>query len=279
MAFLVFFLIWYFAIIRNSPEKFRKFEGKLKGIIIALVVFTMFSSFIEPLLILSLVLLGVFSPVLIFGFVIYKLLGGGKKKNKKGTLGAVSSAMDNLSTGLTRSVPKRKKIIKKFCKKYDISLTEEEMDRIVDGSYMSFAWEKEIYDMQADYDTLLQWLTGNSSWLRAYLKVFSVHTISTDFMRQRQVCKDTFAQIFDEVNPGAFGTVEDCIDAINNEYFSFFDEATFMLIYRFLEKEGKNYNLPALDIIKNESELDKLRRKYDATSDAFLQEKGAKLKI
>lgn len=286
MPLLVFFLIWYFGFARNNPNTYKKIDGKVGKIITALILFSVFGSFIPSFFGLSIaliVLLVTFSPVIIFFSIIAKLFGIGKNKNKgykdSSVLGAVSSAKANVATGLTRSVPKRKKILKKFNKKYGLNLLDEEIDRIVDASYLYLAWEKEIYDMQNNYDTISQWYVGNTGWLRAYMKVFPVHTISSDFARQREICLETFTQIFDEINPGSFGTVEDCIEAINNEYFSSFDETTFMVVYRFLEGASKKYNLPSLGIIRNESELDKLRKKYDRSVDAMKKDEGRKLKI
>ena len=264
---IVIFLIWYILRARNNPKTYNSIEGKIGKIITFMVILSVLSSFIQPLLFLSIaiiVLLAIFSPVIIVGGLISKVLGiGGKKEKNNPQVASTYQSNGNLTTGLTKSVPKRRKIIQKFNKKYKLTLTDEEIARIVEASYMSFAWEKEIFDMQQEYDTISQWYNSNTNWLRAYLRVFPVQSVSSDFARQRQICMETFAQIFDEVNPSAFGTLDDCISVINERYFSYFDETTFMIAYRFLESCGKHYDLPSMGIIRNESELDKLRRKYD----------------
>lgn len=279
MPFLIIFLIWYLGYARNNPGTYKRVEGKVGKIIFALVLLSVFGSFIGPVLglfIALLVMLLTFSPVLVIGYVLYKVLGGGKNKQQKRgreqvNYNETTYTRESFVSGLTKSVPKRRKIVKKFNKKFGLNLTDEEIDRIVDASYVSNGWEAEVNDMQKEYDTLSQWFRGNRGWLRIYLSQFPVHTISSDFERQRQICNDTYTHIFDNANPGAFGTVESCIDAINSEYFTSIDETSFMIIYRYLESIGKRYDLPSLGIIRNESELDKLRKKYDETSDAKVE--------
>lgn len=266
MPVLVLFVIWYFLYAQNKPDTYKKLDGKVGKIIALLVVFSATSSIIPAFLDLSIILLVIFSPLIAMALVIKGFLGIGRKKRDKRNMS--SSKYDGMTT-LTKSVPKRKKIIRKFNKKFDLNLNDEEMDRIVDASYLYISWEKEIYDMQDEYDTISQWYTGATGWLRAYLSVFPVHTISSDFSRQRQICLETFTQIFDEINPGSYGNVDDCIEDINDRYFASFNETTFMVVYRFLESCGKKYELPSFGIIKNETELDILRRKYDQSVDAM----------
>lgn len=265
MPVLVFFVIWYFLYAQNKPDTYKKIDGKVGKIIALLIVFSAASSVIPAFLDLSIILLVFFFPLIALILVVKGLLGMGRKKRDRRNM--TSSQYDGMTT-LTKSVPKRKKIIRKFNKKYDLNLNDDEMDRIVDASYLYISWEKEIYDMQDEYDTISQWYMGGTGWFRVYLSVFPVHTISSDFSRQRQICLETFAQIFDEINPGSYGSVEDCIEDINNQYFSSFNETTFMVVYRFLESCGKKYELPSLGIIKNETELDRLRKKYDQSANA-----------
>lgn len=284
MPILIIFLIWYFGFGRNNPDTYRKIEGKIGKIVVALIILSAFGSLVPALFSLSigfLVLLLSFSPFLMFGYIVSKIFGIGKSSNK-GKADKTSTVSRNNSTepltALTKSVPKRKKIIRKFNKKYNLNLTEEEIDRIVDASYMSAAWEREIDTMQTEYSTISQWYTGNTAWLRVYLRVFPVQSISSDFARQREICFNTFSQIFDEINPSHFGSIESCIDAINTKYFASLDESTFMIVYRFLESCGRKYNLPDLGVIKNESDLDRLRRKYDETPNAD-DKRGARLTL
>lgn len=287
MPLLVIFLIWYFGYGRNNPNIFRNIENKVGKIIIALILFSVFSSVIPALLGLSialLVLLAMFAPVLLVGFVIFRALF--PKQNKKRKSGKSSGrekvyeeVYEEVPTGLVRAVPKRRKLLKKFNKQYDLTLTDEEIERIVDASYFSRGWELEILAMTKEYDSIYQWYNGSSNWLRAYIKVFAVQNISSDFERQRQICLEAFNQIFYEIDPASYGSIDRCIDAINNKYLTYFDEATFMIAYRFLEANGYKYALPSASILRNESDLDKLQRKYDQASDASVEATKARRQI
>lgn len=278
MPLLVIFLIWYFVVGRNNPRIYNFLEGKLKTIITFLMVITFAPVFIGGLGGLFGLTVGLFALIIsLFPFIlpimiIRAVLGKGKhKKNKR------SKVRDEeyLNTGLTKSVPKRRKIVKKFNKKFGLSLTEEEINRIVDASYMSFAWEKEIKDMEADYDSVYEWYKGMTNWLRAYLKAFPVHTVSSDFTRQKEVCIDTFDQLLTEIRPTLYSYIEECIEDINNKYYCMLDENTFMILYRFLQANGKNHKLPTSTLYKNESDIDILKKKYDQTADANFNEQSS----
>ena len=274
MPILVIFLVWYAIFGRNNPNTYSKIDGKLGKIIFWLVVLTVFPAFIPGVLgamfgltVAALAILAAFSPIIIPAVIIGKLLGGGKKKHKKGST-VYAPEERKMTTGLTKSVPKRRKIIRKFNKKYDLNLTEDEINKIVDASYMSFAWEKEIRDMNEDYDNVFEWYNSMTNWLRAYLKSFPVHTVSSDFARQKEIVMETFDQLLNEVKPSSYSSLEECIEDINNKYFCVLDETTFMMMYRFLQACGKNHKLPNSSLIKHESDIDILKKKYDQTANA-----------
>ena len=166
-------------------------------------------------------------------------------------------------TGLTKAVPKRRKIIQKFNQKYDLYLTEEEINRIVDASYMSNCWEREILDMDQKYDTISQWYRGDSAWLRAYLHAFPVQNVTSDFESQRSICLDTFYQVFSEIDPGKYGSVESCVREINHRFMTNFDDITFSVAHRFLADNGYKFELPHFDVRGVKSDIDRLKDKYD----------------
>lgn len=169
-------------------------------------------------------------------------------------------------TGLTRAVPKRRKIVQKFNQKYDLYLTEEEINRIVDASYMSNCWEREILDMDQKYDTIAQWYRGDSAWLRAYLHAFPVQNVTSDFESQRSICLDTFYQIFAEIDPGKYESVESCVREINQRFMTNFDDITFSIAHRFLADNGYSFSLPRYDMHGAKSDIDRLKDKYDRES-------------
>ncbi len=294
-SFLVVFIIWYFAVGQKSPNIFRKMEENIGKIFGTLIALSIISFFIPGMIGLTFGILGILCGLLPFviPLLIIKAIffPGSRKKRIKNKKDKVIQEEEYLRTSLTRSVPKRRKIVHKFNKKYDLGLEEEEINRIVDASYTSFAWEKEIYDMSKDYDSEYEWYNGITNWLRVYLKVLPVEHVSSDFNMQRQICLDSFKQMFDEIRPSSFGSLDECISYINNRYFARFDENTFMIAYRFLEAHNLKYDLPAVDLVKNvsdmdrlkkkydenvkeESELDRLRRKYDESVDADVYRKG-----
>lgn len=166
-------------------------------------------------------------------------------------------------TGLTKAVPKRRKIIQKFNQKYDLYLTDEEINRIVDASYMSNCWEREILDMDQKYDTISQWYRGDSAWLRAYLHVFPVQNVTSDFESQRSICLDTFYQVFSEIDPGKYESVESCVREINHRFMTNFDDITFSVAHRFLADNGYKFELPHFDVRGVKSDIDRLKDKYD----------------
>lgn len=166
-------------------------------------------------------------------------------------------------TGLTRAVPKRRKIIQKFNQKYDLYLTDEEINRIVDASYMSNCWEREILDMDQKYDTISQWYRGDSAWLRAYLHAFPVQNVTSDFESQRSICLDTFYQVFSEIDPGKYESVESCVREINHRFMTNFDDITFSVAHRFLADNGYKFELPHFDVRGVKSDIDRLKDKYD----------------
>lgn len=278
MPILVLFLLWYAFIGRNNPRIYNKLDGKIGTIMFWLITLTVFPSFIPGVLgamfgltIAALVLLLVFSPVIVPAVFLGKMLDFGK--NKKGKTVKYNPEERNMSTGLTKSVPKRRKIVKRFNKIYGLNLTDDEINKIVDASYMSFAWEKEIKDMNGDYDNVYEWYNSMTNWLRAYLKAFPVHTVSSDFARQKEIVVATFDQLLKEVNPSSYPSLEECIYDINNKYYCVLDETTFMMMYRLLQASGKYHKLPTSNLIRHESDIDRLKKKYDDTADADVYSK------
>lgn len=282
MSFFIVFIVWYNFFGKSNPKIYRSLQDKIGKIFGVLILFSIISSMSFKFLIgsmVALLILGVAcAPFVLLYKILKKIFFPDNKRSNEDYIYNKNASSDTNTyneqnynksgkgmsvTGLTKSVPKRKKIVKKFNDKKGLNLTEAEMDRIVDASYISYYWEKEIFDMDSDYDSIYEWYRGETGWLRAYLRVFNVQTVSSDFGMQRKICIDSYDQIFREVNPGEFATIDECVDAINNKFLASFDETTFMIAYRFLEANGRNYELPSSGIIRNESELERLQRKYD----------------
>lgn len=160
------------------------------------------------------------------------------------------------------SETERKRIVNNFNQKFKLTLTESEIESIVGGSYQSEEWAKEIADMNRTYNSESEWYNSKNNWLRAYIKAFNIQNISSDFEYQKQVCLDNFDEIFSSIDISCFYSVEECIKHINAKFLTNFDELSFMIAYRFLEKNGKKYKLPQTGIVKITTETDALEKKY-----------------
>ena len=165
---------------------------------------------------------------------------------------------------LPRSTKKRTKILDAFNKKYELSLSDEEIKRIVDASYISDSWKTELEAMSEKYDNIHQWFLGPTAWLRVYLYVFELQTISSDFSRQETIVQETYDEVFRYAASLTGFTMEERIKRVNDRFFTYFDEASFMIALRYMESQGKAYNMEeSVEVIKNESAIDELARKYD----------------
>lgn len=257
---------------RNNPKIYSKLHDKFGLIVFLLFIFSGLSSFSSSfgvLLLVSLIIAVVGAPFWLIAWLISKSAKG-KARQKQNDYDyytqhySQSDAKAGMTvTGLTKAVPKRRKIIQKFNQKYDLYLTDEEINRIVDASYMSNCWEREILDMDQKYDTISQWYRGDSAWLRAYLHVFPVQNVTSDFESQRSICLDTFYQVFSEIDPGKYESVESCVREINHRFMTNFDDITFSVAHRFLADNGYKFELPHFDVRGVKSDIDRLKDKYD----------------
>lgn len=274
--FIVFALIAY--AVRGDRNNI--FTGKqfntLKKWILGIFLVSTFSSFIPGLLLMSFTLSPILLPVIIVAWIASRnkkkqeeerQQRGGSYNQQNDTSGSYYGYNNvpkrSVSSILPREASKRRKIIEKFNKKYELYLTESQIQRIVDASYYSLEWEKEIADMNKEYNSVYEWFQGNTGWLRAYLKVFKVQSISSDFGQQKQICFSEFDQVFREIDFASFYSQDEAILQMNDKFFTDFNDISFMIAYRFLEANGRKYDLTKRNVVKNESETDILARKYD----------------
>lgn len=76
-------------------------------------------------------------------------------------------------------------------------------------------------------------------------------------------CLDTFYQIFAEIDPGKYESVESCVREINHRFMTNFDDITFSVAHRFLADNGYKFELPHFDVHGVKSDIDRLKDKYD----------------
>lgn len=166
------------------------------------------------------------------------------------------------ATSLPASAVKRRKIVAKFNEKYELCLTDAQIQSIVNSSYMSQTWRREVEAMDRKYESMYEWFQGPTGWLRVYLYVFKVQDISSDIQLQENIVAHSFDEIFNYADECETFTIHDTIERINNHFMTTFDDATFAAAYRFLEQKGKRHVIKTHRVVRNENTVDDLESKY-----------------
>jgi len=179
---------------------------------------------------------------------------------------------------LPKKVKGRVKIIQKFNTKYSLNLTEKQINNIAEGSFLSDEWADEIRAMNSKYQTISEWYAGETGWLRAYLKAFNVQSVVPDSEYQRKICIENFDQIFSYVDSINCNDIGECVKMVNDKYLTNFDELSFMLAFRFLEKNERYHRLPGARVNTGYSELEELTKKYEESSSGGSSAYGTKMR-
>ena len=187
--------------------------------------------------------------------------GDGWQRASSGS-GASSTGSRTRSSILPHPMKKRTRLVSEFNEKYKLTLTEEEIKRIVEASYMSESWKREVESMAARYETVHEWFYGDTSWLRVYIYAFEVQNISSDFELQERYAEEAFDEVFRYAESMTYLTLPERIARVNDRFFATFDEASFMIAYRYMEKKGKKYDLGSGAVLKNEDEAEQAMHKY-----------------
>ena len=177
-SLIVIGLIWYGLFGKNNPKTVRTVQEKKSNtgcftVFLVLMVIGVGTSFLPGLFGVAVAILALGLPIMLIGKLIQAANHEATRRNSK----EIKEIPEKFK--LTESVSKRQKILGKFNEKYELNLSQEQMDRIVDASYMSYSWEKEIYDMTKDYGRPAEWMKCDTSWLRAYLRAFPMMNISS----------------------------------------------------------------------------------------------------
>ena len=258
MGIVVFFILWYFLIGRNDFRLFDKVKRNKKYIIPAIIALSIFSGN-SGFFILT-VLAAMFGIPIYILYALIKAASPDKKKAQQERNQKISK-----EDQLPNAVPKRIKIVEKFNTKYQLNLTPQQIQTMVDSSYISTDWEYLIHSMTKEYNTIHQWYrVPIGGWLRVYLKVFNVQVVSSDMAQQKKICLDSFDEIFRSIDLSLYNTPAWDINAVNNKFMTNFDDNTFMIAYRFLEANGRKYSLGKVKILKADEELSDLKEKYDS---------------
>ena len=274
MATVIFIAVcWYLVSGKNDPGVRRKMKGALGTLPKLIAGALLFFPAMIVTLVLALTIGGLFSafggfiPVVILFSIISSLIKKGKNKTERESNVEYQQVKKTVNEGkgynLSRSTGKRVRIVSKFNKKYNLRLTDDQIERIMNASYVSYYWEKEIYDMTQDYSVPAEWLKSDTDWLRAYLMAFPVMDIASDFTVQKTIVINSYLQIFKSIQGKSYYSVDEMIKDVNNMYLVNFDEMTFMIAHKFLRESGFNFELPQIGVMKNMSEIDRLAQQYD----------------
>lgn len=167
---------------------------------------------------------------------------------------------------LPKSIAKRKKIIENFNKLYMLCLTDDQIQSIANSSYMSEIWHNEVQSMSQKYEVVYEWFSGCTQWLRVYMYVFHVQEITSDINQQENIAMYAFEEVFRYADSlGEISTAEK-IEKVNQQFLTSFDDATFMIAYRFLESKGLKHTLSNPELVQNNDEVDELLKKYRTDS-------------
>ncbi len=176
----------------------------------------------------------------------------GGKNNKLTTL-------FNLAEGENQ----RYNIVRDFSKRYGLNIPSDKIKLIVEASYSSYYWSKEIHDMNKEYSRITDWYKGETVWLRVYMHAFPHLNISSDFDMQYEYVMSYYKKVFEEVPISKYKTVEEYIRAVKRRFLAMLDEISFMTMVRFMKEEGIEIKLPTGDKVINESQIEKLMKLYD----------------
>lgn len=180
------------------------------------------------------------------------------------------------SSILPKATGRRTKIVNKFNEQYNLYLTDEQVRNIVAASYMSNSWKREVEAMYMKYDSVYQWLVGETAYLRAYLRAFAVQDVTSDFQQQQRIVTESFEEIFQYSDSISGLSLERRIEMINSKFLTNFDDITYMIAYRYLESMGFHHELEKTQLNRIDGTFDDLVAKYDNMStdavDAGLEE-------
>lgn len=273
---LFIFFVFILPIIRGSKKDERRSEG-FKIFLTIYILFAIFGSLLSsPVGVIALIALGIYAwnkykkkqeadertKEYSGGSVYY---GSGDKKQSRYSKSDAKAAKV-MSAILPKQVAKRRKIVQDFNKKYKLYLTEEQISGIVDSTYMSETWKREVEAMAGKYESIYEWFQGNTRWLRAYLYAFHVQDVTSDMEQQEKIVTAAFEEIMKYSDTLSYLSVPERIKEINSQFYTGFDDVSYMIAYRFLEAKGLFHTLDVTPPAHDDSELDELMKKYQSTS-------------
>ena len=170
-----------------------------------------------------------------------------------------------MADGIPDDKEKRILIIKRFCDKYGLNLSDRDIGIISDASYCSSIWAEEVMAMNKSYLDLGEWFCGNAKtiWLRVYLFVFPVKDITQDLDQLYSIAVERdFKNLANVINEKRYLSLDECIKSINNKYYLNFDKISFALFTYIMRQKGMKIVLADVGQVGFEDEMSALIRKY-----------------
>ena len=187
----------------------------------------------------------------------------------KDSMARAYSNYSNKST-YSRKLPKSKKgrlkLLDNFNKKFNLYLEEDQMNSIVDSSYFSETWKKELEAMDEKYDTLYNWFDGPTTWLRLYIWCFIPQEITYDIIQQEKICFCSFDSVFKYAESLGNVSRAEVIKRCNEKFFCQFDDITFTMSLKYMSTHGRSYKLGVaspMEYDSRSSKLSDLEKKYE----------------
>ena len=185
-------------------------------------------------------------------------------QNRKKDWNSYNTYSSSVSTNLPYPKKKRMEIVERFNEAYGLTLNEEEMATIVDASYLSDDWKKEIIAMNRRYESMLEWLGGDTAPIRVYMQAFNLQSISSDFSRQWQITESAFMEVMAYADSLRGFTYEQRLQKVNDHFFTSFNDATFMIAYRYLQSRGHYYDIGSSYVPKDQDlDLEERMQRYE----------------
>lgn len=263
----IVFLIAFFIFYKNSKPDTRNSDF-FKYVVFGTIALSVISSLIKPLLgfgVMALIIWGISKCIQKRKNKRREQKYNNREKAKGFENSYYHTQQQQQQEGLPSKPKKRRRIIEEFNEKYSLCLTPAQINSIVNASYMSEIWRNEIYAMSRKYTVVYEWFNDRMAWLRAYLYVFKVQDVISDIDEQERICVYAFNEIFSYADSLDKMPLSMKIKYINDKYMTNFDDATYMIAYRFLEKRGIKHNKSNPDIVNKNAEVDELLKKYKKT--------------
>ena len=168
-----------------------------------------------------------------------------------------------VSAILPKAVKKRANRIREFSEEFKLYLTQDQIDKMVNATYLSENWKREVESMNSKYYEIPSlWFQGPTRWLRAYLYAFTLQDVTSDWNQQERIAQSAFEAVFQYSDSLHDVSFDERIRLINDRFYTQFDDVTFMIAYNYLKELGLEHNIDSARPIYGQSKAEELEKKY-----------------